>query len=136
LEMAASPHATKLAAYTSASRHGGVAAADPHGLVVMLMDGAIERIRAAQGCIERGDMAEKAQLVHRAVAIIGELRGSLDLSAGGEIAAKLSDLYDYMSRRLLKGTLENRVDLLDEVSKLMHEVRGAWVAIPAEARKR
>lgn len=134
--MAAFPQANKLAAYSSAAAHGGVAAADPHKLVVMLMDGAIERIRAAQGCITRGELGEKAQLLQRAIAIVGELQASLDLSAGGQIAANLSELYDYMNRRLLKATVENNVEMLEEVSKLLHEIRGAWISIPAEARRK
>ena len=132
--MAGFPQANKVAAYSSAAAHGGVAAADPHKLVLMLMDGAIERIRAAQGCMSRGEMGEKAQLIQRAVAIIGELRASLDLSAGGQIAANLSELYDYMSRRLLKATLDNSVEMLDEVGKLLHDIRDAWASIPAGAR--
>ncbi len=134
--MAAFPQTNKLAAYSSTAAHGGVAAADPHKLVVMLIDGAIERIRAAQGCIEHGQMAEKAQLIHRATAIIGELNASLDLSAGGQIAANLSELYDYMIRRLLAATLENKVEMLEEVGTLLHEIRDAWIAIPTEARSK
>lgn len=132
--MSAFAQASKLAAYSSTAAHGGVAAADPHKLIVMLLDGAIERIRAAQACIKRGEMGEKAQLIQRAVAIIGELHASLDMSAGGQIAANLSELYDYMNRRLLKATLENDIEMMDEVSHLLHEIRGAWVSIPAEAR--
>jgi flagellar protein FliS len=132
----AAPHAAKLAAYSSAQAHGGVAAADPHKLIVMLMDGALERISTARGCVIRGDVAEKARLLNRCVSIIGELRSSLDFQGGGQLAANLGELYDYMCRRLLKALAENRVEILDEVSKLLHEVRGAWVAIPSEARKR
>jgi flagellar protein FliS len=129
-------HATKLAAYSSAQAHGGVAAADPHRLIVMLMDGALERIATARGCLTRGETAEKARLINRTVSIIGELRSSLDPKAGGQVATNLGELYDYMSRRLLKATAENRVELLDEVAKLLHEIRTAWVASPNEARKR
>jgi flagellar secretion chaperone FliS len=135
-EIVAMSHAAKLAAYSSAQAHGGVAAADPHRLIVMLLDGAIERISTARGCMARGDTAEKARLINRAVSIIGELRNSLDQKAGGQLAANLGELYDYMGRRLLKATAENRVELLDEVNKLLHEIRTAWVAIPSEARKR
>ena len=40
-----------------------------------------------------------------------------------------------MCRRLLQATSENRVEMLDEVSKLLHEIRGAWLAIaPGRAR--
>jgi flagellar secretion chaperone FliS len=134
--MPAMSHAAKLAAYSSAQAHGGVAAADPHRLIVMLMDGALERISTARGCMTRGDTAEKARLINRAVSIIGELRNSLDPKAGGQLAANLGELYDYMGRRLLKATAENRVELLDEVAKLLHEIRTAWVAIPNEARSR
>ena len=129
-------HAAKLAAYSSAQAHGGVAAADPHRLIVMLLDGALERISTARGCMARGDTAEKARLINRAVSIIGELRNSLDLNAGGPLAANLGELYDYMGRRLLKATTENRVEMLDEVTKLLNEIRTAWVAIPNEARAR
>jgi flagellar secretion chaperone FliS len=134
--MAAAPYAAKIAAYSSASAHGGVAAADPYKLIVMLMDGALERISTARGCIERGDIAEKAGLLNRAVSIIGELRASLDAKAGGQIAANLDALYDYMCRRLLKANSESNVAMLDEVSNLLHELRGAWLAIPTEARQR
>jgi flagellar protein FliS len=127
--MAASPHGAKLAAYTSASTHGGVAAADPHKLIVMLMDGAIERIATARGCMERNDIGGKAQLLNRAIQIIGELRGSLDLTKGAEIAANLDALYDYVCRRILQASLKNSPEMLDEVSKLLREVRSAWAEI-------
>jgi flagellar secretion chaperone FliS len=131
--MAAS-YAAKLAAYSSASAHGGVAAADPHKLIVMLMDGALERICTARGCMTRGETGEKARLLNRAVSIIGELRNSLDVKGGGQIAANLGELYDYMGRHLLKATSENRAEMLDEVSTLLSSIREAWTAIPKEVR--
>lgn len=131
-----SPYAAKLAAYSSTSAHGGVAAADPHRLIMMLMDGALDRIAKARGCMTRGETGEKAQLLNRTVSIIGELRASLDTKSEGSIAANLAELYDYMCRRLLKATTENRVEMLDEVSGLLHQIREAWSAIPNEARAR
>ena len=132
--MAFSPNSAKLAAYRSTAVHSGVDAADPHRLVVMLMDGALERIARARGCIENGALQEKNDLLASAVAIIDELRVSLDLKAGGPIAANLEDLYDYMCRQLVKANLSNRVETLDEVAHLLGEIRSAWIALPAEAR--
>jgi flagellar protein FliS len=134
--MAASPHVAKLAAYSSASAHGGVAAADPHRLIVMLMDGALERIASARGCMERNDIGGKAQLLNRAIQIIGELRGSLDVTKGAEIAANLDALYDYMGRRLLEASLRNDTKMLDEVTKLLRDLRDAWSQIPKEALRK
>lgn len=127
---------SNLAAYQSAAAHGGVAASDPHRLIVMLLDGAIERIATARGCMQRNETSEKARLINRAMSIIGELRNSLDLRNGGQIAANLAELYDYMCRRLLLATTENKVEMLDEVSALLHEIRGAWLAIAPEGRSK
>jgi len=132
--MAAQPHAAKLAAYSSAQAHGGVAAADPHRLIVMLMDGALERLAQARGCIANNAVADKNQLISAAIAIIDELRASLDMKAGGPIAANLDDLYDSMCRQLVKANLTNRVEIIDEVTHLLGEIRSAWIALPAEAR--
>jgi flagellar protein FliS len=127
---------SNLAAYQSAAAHGGVAASDPHRLIVMLLDGAVERVVTARGCMQRNETAEKARLINRAVSIIGELRNSLDLRNGGQIAANLAELYEYMCRRLLLATTENKVQMLDEVSALLHEIRGAWLAIAPEGKGR
>ena len=127
---------SNLAAYQSAAAHGGVAASDPHRLIVMLLDGALERIATARGCMQRNETAEKTRLLNRAVSIVGELRNSLDLRNGGQIAANLAELYDYMCRRLLRAQTDNKVEMLDEVSSLLHEIRAAWLAIAPEARAR
>ena len=128
--MAFSPNAGKLAAYRSTAVHSGVDAADPHRLVVMLMDGALERIAAASGMMKNGNGVEKAQLLHRAVAIIDELRNTLNLKDGGAIAANLDSLYEYMCRRLMQANAENKPEWLDEVSRLLGEIRWAWLQMP------
>ena len=126
---------SKLAAYQSVSTHGGVAEADPHSMIQMLMDAAMERMATARGCIERGDIARKARLLHSCVNIIAELRGSLNMAEGGELSQNLSDLYDYMIRRLLTANANSDADCLKEVSTLLDEIRGAWAAIGPEVRK-
>ena len=100
--MAFSPNSANLAAYRSTAVHSGVDAADPHRLVVMMMDGALERIVAASGLMKHGGGTEKAQLLHRAVAIIDELRNSLNFKAGGTIATNLDSLYEYMCQRIMQ----------------------------------
>jgi len=132
--MAFPPNSSKLAAYRSTSAHAGVAAADPHRLVVMLMDGALERIAAARGLISHGGGIEKPQLLQRAMDIIDELRNSLNLKAGGEVAANLDRLYEYMCMRLMQANASNKPELLDEVSRLLNEIRSAWLQIPAQGR--
>ncbi len=124
----------KLAAYQSVSVHGGVATEDPHRLVLMLMDGALERIAEARGCIEHGDIVRKAKLLSQAVHILTELRSSLDLAKGGDLAKNLDSLYDYMTRQLARGNVESKIQYLDEVTSLMSQIRSAWVAVPMALR--
>ena len=66
--------------------------------------------------------------------VVDELRASLNFEAGGDIAANLGALYDYCSRQLMKASLENRGELLDEVATLIRELRGAWIALPPQSR--
>ena len=127
------PNASKLAAYRSTSAHAGVAASDPHGLIVMLMDGALERIATARGMMSHGNTAEKAQLLTRAVAIIDELRNSLNFKSG-ELAHNLDALYEYMCTRLMQASASNKPEWLDEVSRLLNEIRSAWLQLPAQGR--
>ena len=126
---------SKLAAYRSVSAHGAVADADPHALVLALFDAAIVRINSARSCIERGETMRKASLLHSAVILIAELRGSLDLQKGGALAQNLSDLYEYMTRRLIAANLNSDIRIVAEVLSLMEEIRGAWVAIGPQVRQ-
>jgi flagellar protein FliS len=131
--MAFPSRGSNAATYQSVAVHGGIAAADPHQLIVMLLDGALMRIAQARGAMERGATSEKSQHVNRAIAIIDELRLSLDLSRG-EIAANLESLYDFMGRQLLLAHVGNKTELLDTVTSLLKEIRSAWILIPADAR--
>ncbi|MDB6158109.1 MAG: flagellar protein FliS [Gammaproteobacteria bacterium] len=126
---------SKLAAYHSVSVHGGLSDADPHALVLMLMNAARERMATARGCIERREIAHKARLLHSCVVIIAELRGSLNMSVGGELPQHLSDLYDYMMRRLMLANAEDNVACITEVEQLLGELRSAWIAIGPEVRR-
>lgn len=132
--MSSPGYAQKLAAYQVVATHGGVAAADPHRLIVMLMDGALERIASARALARQGAHAEKAQLLHRTVSIIDELRNCLDFKAGGEFARNLDSLYEYLCRRLMQSSSDGKLDTLDEVSTLLNEIRSAWLQIPVESR--
>jgi len=132
--MAGYSQASSIAAYRSVATHGAAIEADPHQLICLLMDGALERLHLAKTCIKRGAIVDKAAALHRVGAIIDELRMSLDHQAGGQIAANLDNLYDYMMRRVLVANLQNDVSAIDEVGKLLSEIRGAWGKIPATAR--
>lgn len=125
---------SKLAAYRSVNAYGLVANADPHALVLTLFDAILSRLNTARSCIEQGAIARKASLLHSSVTLLGELRGSLDLNKGGELARNLSDLYEYMVRRVLHANVSNDTGALGEVLSLLGEIREAWAATGPEVR--
>ncbi|MGE0080913.1 MAG: flagellar export chaperone FliS [Thiohalomonadaceae bacterium] len=121
--------------YATAAVEGRVESATPHGLVAMLMDGALEKIAIARVHMGNGQIAEKGEHISWAITIIAGLRASLDREQGGEIAANLDALYDYMERRLLEANLRNDATMLDEVSGLLRQIKFGWDAIPEELRR-
>jgi flagellar protein FliS len=106
--------------------------ASPYRIIQMLMDGALSKIATAKGCIERGESSEKVRQITWAMNIINGLRTSLDQSQGGEIAENLDSLYDYMLRRLQESSINSDIDGLEEVSRLLSEVKAGWDGIPPE----
>lgn len=114
-------------------QHVGAAAAvtdaDPHHLIQLLLQGVLDRIAAAKGHMLRGESARKGECLGKAINIVGGLRGSLNLEAGGEIARNLEALYDYVELRLLEANLKNDAARLDEVARLLGDIKGAWDGI-------
>jgi len=121
--------------YNQMGLQGAVEIASPHRLIQMLMEGALNKIAVAKGHMLRGESVEKGSHISWAISIIGGLQAGLDKQVGGEIADNLDALYDYMQRRLLEANLSNQPEILDEVSKLLGEIKGAWDAIPEDVRQ-
>ncbi|HCB13537.1 MAG TPA: flagellar protein FliS [Gammaproteobacteria bacterium] len=126
----ATPNIPKaLQQYQQVNTQSGVAYASPHRLIQMLMEGALERIATAKGYIQRQDIVAKGEQIGKAIDIIGGLREGLNHEAGGEIAANLDALYDYLQRRLLEANLNSDVAILDEVADLLRPIKEAWDTI-------
>ena len=123
-------------AYQQIRSHGGVESADPHGLITLLMDGALERLVKARAHMMRGEVAAKGETIGRCIEIIGGLRDSLDAKVDPVNTSRLDSLYEYMSRRLLQANLRDDASLIDEVSKLLQQVRDSWVQIAHSATQR
>ena len=115
--------------YTRSSRQADVAAATPHRLIQMLLEGALEKIAVARGHMERKEIADKGKAISWAIDILEGLRSSLDQEAGGELAANLDALYEYMSVQLVEANISNDPAKLDEVSGLLKRIKSAWDAI-------
>ncbi|MHB1272077.1 MAG: flagellar export chaperone FliS [Rhodanobacter sp.] len=117
------------AIYQQNSVQGVVENADPHQLVSLLLNGAIDRIIQARGNMVHHNVAAKGTSIARAVAILGELRNSLDHKADRTLSQQLDALYDYVARRLLFAQLNDDQAALDEAIRLLTPIRDGWQAI-------
>jgi len=119
-----------LKTYTNVGFESSVSSADPHKLILMLYQGAILAIALAKDQMRRKETAAKGASISKAIMIIDEgLKASLDKNVGGGLAQNLSALYDYMNQRLLIANLKNDTHVLDEVSHLLTDLKGAWESI-------
>ncbi|RCW71171.1 flagellar protein FliS [Marinobacter nauticus] len=121
-----------LQAYQRVNTQTSITDADPHRLIQLLYNGAIERINMAKAKMQAKDYAGKAQLLNKAIEIIGGLRSFLDFEKGGDLAPRLEALYDYMERALLEGSARNDMAKLDEVIELLRSIKEGWDGIREE----
>ena len=123
-------------AYANTDIESGVLSADPHKLISLLYQGALLAIANAKNAMLRKDIPAKCKAISHAMAIIDEgLKASLDKNVGGDLVHNLEALYDYMCVRLLAANVNNDIEALDEVARLLGEIKGAWDSIRETALK-
>jgi len=107
--------------------------ADPARVTLLLFDGAARFLRQAEAGLERNDPAAFTYPIARAQAIIVELAIALDYERGGDVAANLGRLYDFMLRHLTEGLMARSRDHVARVLTLLQDVRAGFEgAIGAE----
>jgi flagellar protein FliS len=117
-------------AYKSAQVDAAVLGATPYELVETLLAKAIESTKNAKQHMLKGEIIAKGEQIKLATAIIADgLRGSLNMEEGGEIAANLNVLYEYMLERLMAAHAKNDPDMLDEVVTLLGQIKQGWEGI-------
>ncbi len=94
----------------------------------------LENLNYAKGAIQRKDLEKKSHYLSKAQAIVDSLRYSLDDTAGAEATGNLRELYMYMSTRIADASIDMDIDAIDEVARLMIDIKGAWDQIPADQR--
>lgn len=114
-------------------RNTQVTSSSPQEMVLLLYDGAINFLKSAVRELNvNKDVSKKAKLIEKAVNIIDYLQLSLDMEKGEEIAKNLDRLYEYMVIRLTEANLKNDGDKIDEIVKLLLNLREGWAGICQE----
>lgn len=109
-----------------------VAEATPYKLVQLLYEAGLKHLAVVKVFIERRDMQKKSEHVNKVIGVLHGLKAGLDLEAGGDVAANLWALYDYLIRRTFEASAKNDVKVFDEVAARLKDLSEAWAMMPSE----
>jgi len=103
-----------------------VKTASPAKLIEMLYEKSIELLNDAKQELEKEDFIATNERIKRVQDIVTELNLSLDMEKGGNIAASLRALYNYIYRLLIEGNTKRNPEKIDEASFYFKELLEAW----------
>jgi flagellar protein FliS len=119
---------THLAASPNAYRESSVLTASRERLVVMLYDGACRFLGQAAAAMRAGDIGATHVKLRRAEAIISHLQNTLDMEQG-DIPRHLLTIYLFCRRHLNRARVEKDPAKIEDVVRLLTQLRDAWDAI-------
>jgi flagellar protein FliS len=101
----------------------------------------LAQLSVALGCMQRirdnlplHDVVNKGKALGKAIRIINQLNGTLDMERGAEIAANLRSLYIYLLARLTLANATNDATIVGEAITLVHKIKSGWDGIVTDKR--
>jgi flagellar protein FliS len=123
-------HQSPTAAYAQVGLESAVRSADPHGLILLLFEGAASAMSLARLHMDQNNIGQRGTNISKAIDIIANgLKASLDVEKSGELGERLSALYEYIVQRLLWANMKSDLGALDECINLLAEIHSAWAEI-------
>ena len=113
-----------------------ISTADQKKLILMLYDGALRFLQTAIENMQPTRYDVVNNNIIKSQDIITELMISLDMKAGGEISTNLFNIYAYLKKRLLEANIAKDASILEEVSRLLSQLREAWAQVSEKDEKK
>ncbi len=113
-------------AYLDQYKQNHIYTATPEQILIMLYDGAIRFTRQAMMAEEQENQVHKLERIGKTMAIIVEFSNTLNHEIGGEIAADLDGLYQFMIRELHAARKDKTGKNLKTVEGLLVDLRETW----------
>lgn len=118
----------------NAYKQAAVETASPEKLLVMLYSAAVKFLHLGKNAIQAKDYENTNQSLVRVQDIILELKVTLNMEAGGEIAKNLCSLYDFYEDEVIKANVTKNADLLNPVISFFEMFRDVWIEAAKLAR--
>lgn len=100
--------------------------APPERIIGYLYQGLETYLLQAKAAIDREDVARCGETISRAQGIVWELLGALDMEQGREVSQNLARLYRFMINRLLDASLKKQHGPIDEVLRVLADLKDGW----------
>ncbi|MEW6235182.1 MAG: flagellar export chaperone FliS [Candidatus Omnitrophota bacterium] len=96
-------------------------------LLLMLFEGAVKKLHLAKKAIAERAIEKSHQELTKVQRIFVELMIALDLEKGGEIAANLLRIYDFIYHRLVQANIRQNAAIIDELLPIIEDLRSGWI---------
>ncbi|MHC4267015.1 MAG: flagellar export chaperone FliS [Planctomycetota bacterium] len=114
---------------TDSYKKSQVETASPIDLIIILYDRVIVLLDKARNEILEKKFEEKNTSLTKATDIVFELLTTLDNDKGGEIAASLSRIYNFVIREITNANMSLNTKELDNAKRILSELRESWISI-------
>ena len=104
-------------------------------LIVLLYSGALRFIEDGKELMKTKDVPKIHEKMEKARNIFIHLLSTLNLEAGGELAAKLSALYAYFIEKITIANVTKSEAELDEIIPLIRDIKESWEKIDIKDEK-
>jgi flagellar protein FliS len=98
---------------------------DPYMLILKLYEGLLKYLSFVKNAMEEDNIEEKFTYINKSIAIFDELRNILDFE-GGDVAYYLDGLYLYQIETLFSAGLDDNINSIEQVSKVVKGLIEAW----------
>ena len=120
---------------SAAYREASLENAPPIKIVRMLYQGALRNIEKARRALEQADQPQFVEGLHKADAIVAELRFCLDHTAAPQLSAQLESLYLFAEERLAAALEQRDLAPADEAGAVLRQLLSAWTSLEVDSAR-
>ena len=110
-------------------RQTQITTASQANLILMMYEGEMRFTRQAPDSLDAQDPAGMVRNIQKARDIVNELSLSLDISQGGEAAARLESLYQFTLSQLTLANIKTDRAPLEAVLRVLTPLTSAWQTV-------
>jgi flagellar secretion chaperone FliS len=110
-------------------REAALRGATPVGLVVLLYEQAVQDLQRALAAIGQNNIQQRTREINYAIAILGQLNGTLDMEKGGQVARNLRHFYERAKNSLVLAQAQVSPEIIrGQITDLL-DLREAWCEV-------